>query len=62
MSRTYVKCFYGEKPRVMGDERRETGDRGTWRRRAAGHYGATFADRGVLKKLRVSVNLAKLMR
>jgi len=61
MSRTYMRCFYGEKPRVTGDRRRETGDRGTWRRRAACHRRATFADAGVLKRLMASVTLAKLL-
>jgi len=62
MSRKYVKCFYGEKPpRVTGDRRRETGDRGTWFRRSACHHRATFADPGVLKRLMATVNLAKLL-
>jgi len=61
MSRVYMKCFYGEKPRETGDRSRETGDRGIWRRRAACHRRATFADPGVLKRLMATVNLAKLM-
>ena len=61
MSRTYEKCFYGETPKETRDRRRETGDRGTWFRRAACHRRATFADPGVLRKFRPEMNLAKLL-